>query len=54
MFGTTGVVNAPRAGANKEEKVDHTRTEERADGLGAEVGRPQGFLVSPQNVRLVS
>ena len=48
MFGTTGVVDAPGAGVNEEEKVDHTKTGEREDGLSAEVGRPQGCLVSAQ------
>ena len=32
----------------EEEKVDHTKTGEGEDGLGAEVGRPQDFLVSSQ------
>ena len=48
MFSTTGVVNAPRTGVNKEEKINHAKTREGENGLGAEVGCPQGLFVSAQ------
>ena len=48
MFGTTGVVDAPVPSVNKEEEVNHSKTGEGRDGLGAEVGHPQCFLVSSQ------